>query len=151
MISPLESPLSGPALAAAGKVAGGPTAAVVDAKGSRRGGRQDEAPRYTDADAPAEEPDGAGSEPPDVGVDGHQGRKSHGAPGAVVARKDAGPGGVPPGGGVALLANQIARVSPDDPILAPELRKRAAQAYAYNIKAVSRNPLTPGVVFDNDS
>ena len=151
MILPIESPLSGPATAAVGKLAGRPTAAVVDAKGSRRGGRQDESPLYPDAGAPAEEPDGAGSDPPGYGVDGHQGVETHEAPGAVAAGKDAGAGMVPLGGGVAFIANQIPPDRPDDPILGPQLRKRAARAYAESIDAVTRNPLTPGVVFDNDS
>ena len=42
-------------------------------------------------------------------------------------------------------------LQPDDPILAPQLRKRAAQAYAYSLKAVTRDPLALGVIFDNDS
>ncbi len=151
MILPIESPLSGPAAAVAGNVAGVPTAAVVDAKGGRRSGRQEESPLYPDADAPAEEPEGADSEPPGHGVDGRDGAESHAAPVAVAAGKDAGPGRVPPGGGVAFIANQIAPASPDDPILGPQLRRRAAQAYAHGIKAVTRDPLALGVVFDNDS
>ena len=153
MISPLESPLSGPASTGAGNVAGVPTAAVADAKGSRRGGRQDEAPLYRDADAVAKRPEGADPDPPGNGVDGHghQGPESHEAPVAVAAGKDAGPGMVLPGGGVPFIANQIGPDRPDDPILGPQLRQRAAQAYAYSIKAVTRDPLALGVVFDNDS
>ncbi len=151
MILPIESPLSGLAPAGAGNVAGAPTAAVVDAKGSRRSGRREGSPLYPDADAPGEEPEGADSEPPGYGVDGHDGPESHKAPVAVAAGKDAGPGRVPPGGGVALIANQMAPVRPDDPILGAQLRKRAARAYAYSIKAVTRDPLALGVVFDNDS
>ncbi len=151
MILPIESPLSGPAAAGAGNVAGVPTAAVVDAKGGRRSGRQEESPLYPDADARAEEPEGADSEPPGHGVDGHGGAGSHEAPVAVAPGKDAGPGRVPPGGGVAFIANQIAPDRPDDPILGPQLRQRAAQAYAHGIKAVTRDPLALGVVFDNDS
>ncbi len=151
MILPIESPLSGPASSGAGNVAGLPMAAVVDAKGSRRSGRREGSPLYPDADAPGEEPEGADSEPPGYGADGHDGPQSHEAPVAVAARKDAGPGRVPPGGGVAFIANQIAPDRPDDPILGPQLRKRAAQAYAYSIEAVTRNPLALGVVFDNDS
>ncbi len=148
MILPIESPLSGPASAGAGNVADVPTAAVVDAKGSRRSGRQEESPLYPDA--PAEEPEGADSEPPGYGMDGHEGMENHEAPVVVAAGQDAGPGTVPPGG-VPLIANQIAPDRPDDPILGPQLRKRAAQAYAYSIKAVTRDPLALGVVFDNDS
>ena len=151
MISLLESPLSGPASAGAGNFAGVPAAAVVDAKGSGRSGRQEESPLYPDTDAPAEEPEGADSEPPGYGVDGRDGAEGHEAPVAVAAGKDAGPGRVPPGGGVALIANQIAPDRPDDPILGRQLRKRAAEAYAHGIKAVTRNPRAPGVVFDNDS
>ncbi len=151
MILPIESPLSGPASTGAGNVAGVPTAAVVDAKGSRRSGRQDESALYRDADPLAERPGGADSEPPGNGVDGHHGAESHEAPVAVAAGKDAGPGMVLPGGGVPFIANQMAPDRPDDPILAPQLRKRAAQAYAYSIKAVTRDPLALGVVFDNDS
>ncbi len=151
MILPIESPLSGPVSAGAGNVAGVPTAAVVDAKGSRRSGRQDESPLFPDIHAPAEEPEGADSEPPGYGVDGHDGPESHEAPVAVAAGKDAGPGRVPPGGGVAFIANRIAPDRPDDPILGPQLRKRAARAYAHGIDAVTRNPLALGVVFDNDS
>ncbi len=69
----------------------------------------------------------------------------------VAAGKDAGPGVVPLGGGVAFIANQIAPDWPDDPILGPELRQRAVRAYAYGIKAMTRDPLALGVIFDNDS
>ena len=153
MILPIESPLSGPAPAGAGNAAGVPMAAVVDAKGSRRSGRQDESPLLPDTDAPAERPEGADSQPPGYGADGHgrEGPQSHELAVAVVAGKDAGPGMVLPGGGVPLLANQMAPDRPDDPILAPQLRKRAAQAYAYSLKAVTRDPLALGVIFDNDS
>ncbi len=58
---------------------------------------------------------------------------------------------VRPTGGVPFIANQIAPDRPDDPILGPQLRKRAAQAYAHSIKVVTRNPLALGVIFDNDS
>ena len=156
MILPIESPLSGPAPAGAGNVAGLPMAAVVDAKGSRRSGRQDGSPLFPDADAPAERTEGADSETPGYGVDGHghEGPQSDEAPVAVVAvaaGKDAGPGMVLPGGGVPFIANQMAPDRPDDPILAPQLRQRAAQAYAYSLKAVTRDPLALGVIFDNDS
>lgn len=151
MLFPLLPPLLTPASAGAGKVAGPPMAAIVDAKGSRRSGRQDESPRYPDADAPAEEPEGAAPEPLGNEVDGHKGMKTHEAPVAVTAGKDAGPGGVPPTGGVPFIANQMPPASPDDPILAPELRKRAARAYAHSIKAVTRNPLAVGVIFDDGS
>ncbi len=153
MILPIESPLSGPASAGAGNVAGLPTAAVVDAKGGRPSGRQDESPLLPDADAPAERPEGADSEPSGYGADGHghEGPRSHELAVAVVAGKDAGPGMVLPGVGVPFIANQMAPDRPNDPILAPQLRKRAAQAYAYSIKTVSRDPLALGVVFDNDS
>ena len=151
MFFPVESPLSGPASAGAGNVAGVATAAVVDAKGSRRSGRQEESPLYPGADAPAEEPEGADSEPPGYGVDGHDGPESHEAPVAVSVGKDAGPAMFPPGGGVAFIANQIAPDRPDDPILGRQLRQRAAQAYAHGIEAVTRDPLALGVVFDNDS
>ncbi len=151
MILPIESPLSGPAAAGAGNVAGVPMAAVVHSKGGRRSGRREESPLYPDADAPAEEPEGADPDPPGYGVDGHDGPESHEAPVAVAAGKDAGPAMVPPGGGVAFIANQIAPDRPDDPILGPQLRKRAAQAYAYGTKPVTRDPLALGVVFDNDS
>ena len=151
MILPIESPLSGPVAAGAGNVAGVPTAAVVDAKGSRRSGRQDESLLFPEIETPAEEPEGADSEPPGHGVDGRDGTESHAAPVAVAVGKDAGPGRVPPGGGVAFIANQIAPASPDDPILGPQLRQRAVQAYAHGIKAVTRDPLALGVVFDNDS
>ena len=153
MILPIESPLSGPAPAGAGNVAGRPTAAVVDAKGSRPSGRQDGSPLLPDADAPAEPPEGADSQPPGYGADGHgrEGPQSHELAVAVAAGKDAGPGMVLPGGGVPFIANQIGPDRPDDPILGPQLRQRAAQAYAYSIKAVTRDPLALGVVFDNDS
>ena len=151
MILPIESPLSGPASAGAGNVAGAPTAAVVDAKGSRRSGRREGSPLYPDADAPAEEPEAADLEPRGYGGDGHQGVESHKAMVVVAAGNDAGPGVVPLGAGVAFITNQMAPDRPDDPILGPELRKRAVRAYAYSIKAVTRDPLALGVIFDNDS
>ena len=96
--------------------------------------------------------EGADSEPPGYGADGHgrEGPQSHELVVAVVAGKDAGPGMVLPGG-VPFIANQMAPDRPDDPILAPPLRERAAQAYAYSLKAVTRDPLALGVIFDNDS
>ncbi len=151
MILPIESPLSGPVAAGAGHVAGGPPAAVGEAKGGPRRGPQGESPLFPEIETPAEEPEGADSEPPGHGVDGRDGAESHAAPVAVAAGKDAGPGRVPPGGGVAFIANQIAPASPDVPILGPQLRQRAARAYAHGIKAVTRDPLALGVVFDNDS
>ena len=151
MILPIESPLSGPASAGAGNVAGVSTAAVAAAKGGRPSGRHDESALFPDADAPASRPEGAAPEPPGYGLDGHEGVESDEAPGAVAADKDTGTGMVPAGGGVAFIANQTAPDRPDDPILGPQLRKRAAQAYAYSIKAVTRDPLALGVIFDNGS
>ena len=153
MILPIESPLSGPAPAGPGNAAGAPMAMIVDAKGSRPSGRQDGSPLLPDADAPAEPSEGADSEPPGYAADGHghEGPQSDEAPVAVAAGKDAGPGMVLPGGGVPFIANQMAPDRPDDPILAPQLRQRAAQAYAYSLKAVTRDPLALGVIFDNDS
>ncbi len=151
MILPIESPLSGPFSAGAGNVAGVPTAAVDAAKGSRPSGSRKESPFYPEIQSPAEEPEGADPEPPGYGVEGHGGPESHEAPVPVVTEKDAGPGRVSPGGGVAFIANQMAPDRPDDPILGPQLRKRAAQAYAYSIKTVTRDPLALGVIFDNGS
>jgi hypothetical protein len=151
MIPALETPLSGSASVGVGKVTGPPIATVVDAKGSRRSGRQDDSPLHPDADTPAEQPEGADSESPGNEVGRHEGENSHEAPVALAPEKDAGPGGAPPTGGVPFIADQIPPDRPDDPILGPQLRKRAAQAYAYGIKAMTRNPLALGVIFDNNS
>jgi hypothetical protein len=153
MIPLLEASLSGPASVGVGKVAGSPMAAVVEAKGSRPSGRQDESLLQPDADTPAEQPEGGDSEPnsePDSAprgnrAAGHQGAKSDEVPAPVAPGKDAGPGGVP------FIADQIPPDRPDDPISGPQLRKRAARAYSHGIKVVTRNPLALGVVFDNNS
>ncbi len=150
MILPIESPLSGPFSAGAGNVAGVPTAAVDAAKGSRPSGSREESPFYPEIQSPAEEPEGADPDPSGYGVEGHEGPESDEAPVPVAVPVAAGRDLVP-AGGVGFIANQIEPDRPDDPILGPQLRKRAALAYAYSIKAVTRDPLALGVIFDNDS
>lgn len=145
MILPIESPLSGPVSAGGGNVAGASTAAIAAAKGSRASGRHDDQP-HPDIQALASRPESADSENPGYGMDGHDGPVSDQAPGPVAAGKD-----LVPAGGVGFIANQIEPDRPDDPILGPLLRKRAAQAYAYSIKTVTRDPLALGVIFDNGS